>query len=845
MPEVTRKAPDGTHIQSVLFKKSSWTKESAMDWLRKNSGPKTGHDFIVSGLHETADMYHFRQYEPQDQKFNYRMKTEKDGITFIIGFMGADDKTKTDAPDRTAPSGVKKELEMGLKWHEEGHSGKGLVPATVTWARKLAGGDSITRDKAVKMRAWLARHEVDKQGKGFKPGEPGYPSPGRVAWALWGGDPAIAWSDKMVESFEKEDAPAEPSEQIKGSETNKPGSAKGPGSGQGIRLSPAQNATLETKMKEHNKDVGNDPAKRTTMGQLRSVYRRGAGAFSTSHRKGMQRNQWAIARVNAYLRLLKNGKPDDKNYTTDYDLLPKGHPKSTRKDTVNCMAEKRDSVVRFDRGELHPAHRSKEGFLYVEGRATRAGVFLYRKADGSILRELRPPEEVGNPDSLASLARKPITNNHPPEFVDAANADQYAAGSVDPEVVWEQDHADGFVKVRGTIMRQDAIDAIDNGRLELSCGYHADIEETSGVWVDAHGTKHKYDAIQRNIRYNHLALVDRGRAGKQARLRIDGQDAAYRIDMVADFEDLPIAPKEYAWDSQKAVARVKEWADAAEEPNEKYAQAFMWYDGDNADKFGAYKLPFADVIEGELKAVPRALNAISSVLGGGRGGVDISDEDKELVRGLIDKYREKMDMDHGKEKEKHMDSNQTSMLLVRVDDREYSVTEPHAIQRAIEDYQSEMDNKFGSVSAELEASKAANAEMQAKLDSVQAELDAMRVDSKRDDEAERIAWANERFILLSQAKSLKLDADTLTNDEIKREIVKRHFDGEENDNLESKAYVDSVYDYLKRKQQVVKTTEQLATSLLKSEETRGDDSQGGLVDAQKSYMNYINNIYSN
>lgn len=719
MPEVTRKAPDGTHIQSVLFKKSSWTKESAMDWLRKNSGPKTGHDFIVSGLHETADMYHFRQYEPQDQKFNYRMKTEKDGITFIIGFMGADDKTKTDAPDRTAPSGVKKELEMGLKWHEEGHSGKGLVPATVTWARKLAGGDSITRDKAVKMRAWLARHEVDKQGKGFKPGEPGYPSPGRVAWALWGGDPAIAWSDKMVESFE------------------------------------------------------------------------------------------------------------------------------TKQDTVNCMAEKRDSVVRFDRGELHPAHRSKEGFLYVEGRATRAGVFLYRKADGSILRELRPPEEVGNPDSLASLARKPITNNHPPEFVDAANADQYAAGSIDPEVVWEQDHADGFVKVRGTIMRQDAIDAIDNGRLELSCGYHADIEETSGVWVDAHGTKHKYDAIQRNIRYNHLALVDRGRAGKQARLRIDGQDAAYRIDMVADFEDLPIAPKEYAWDSQKAVARVREWADATEEPNEKYAQAFMWYDGDNADKFGAYKLPFADVIEGELKAVPRALNAISSVLGGGRGGVDISDEDKELVRGLIDKYREKMDMDHGKEKEKHMDSNQTSILLVRVDDREYSVTEPHAIQRAIEDYQSEMDNKFGSVSAELEASKAANAEMQAKLDSVQAELDAMRVDSKRDDEAERIAWANERFILLSQAKSLKLDADTLTNDEIKREIVKRHFDGEENDNLESKAYVDSVYDYLKRKQQVVKTTEQLATSLLKSEETRGDDSQGGLVDAQKSYMNYINNIYSN
>ncbi len=63
--------------------------------------------------------------------------------------------------------------------------------------------------------------------------------------------------------------------------------------------------------------------------------------------------------------------------------------------------------------------------------------------------------------------------------------------------------------------------------------------------------------------------------------------------------------------------------------------------------------------------------------------------------------------------------------------------------------------------------------------------------------------------------------------------------------MDSQAYVDSVYDYLKRKQQVVKTTEQLATGLLKSEETRGDDSQKGLASAHDAYSSYINNVYSN
>jgi hypothetical protein len=108
----------------------------------------------------------------------------------------------------TPPKGVLAELEKGLQWHKEGHSGDGLRPATVAWARRMVNGEDISPEKARLMRAWLARHAVDAEAEGFRPGEEGYPSAGRVAWALWGGDPAVPWSGKVVAQLEAADEKA-------------------------------------------------------------------------------------------------------------------------------------------------------------------------------------------------------------------------------------------------------------------------------------------------------------------------------------------------------------------------------------------------------------------------------------------------------------------------------------------------------------------------------------------------------------------------------------------------------------------------------------------------------------
>ena len=120
--------------------------------------------------------------------------------------------------------------------------------------------------------------------------------------------------------------PAPKKDQKKGSKKNKPDSAKDD-KGK-ITFSKKTVDRLKKKAEEHNKKGKGSKA---TLGALKAVYRRGAGAFSTSHAPKMSRDGWAMARVNAFLYLLRNGKPSNPNYKQDNDLLPKGHPRSSKK----------------------------------------------------------------------------------------------------------------------------------------------------------------------------------------------------------------------------------------------------------------------------------------------------------------------------------------------------------------------------------------------------------------------------------------------------------------------------------------------------------------------------------
>lgn len=220
------------------------------------------------------------------------------------------------------------------------------------------------------------------------------------------------------------------------------------------------------------------------------------------------------------------------------------------------------SAIRFDTGELQKAERTPQGFLRVPVYATRAGVFNYKTGDGKIIRELRPPEEVFKADSLHSLVGAPFTLRHPPEMITPKNVTKYQKGHVLENIRQDGDKVSCSV----IISDADAIEAVESGMREVSCGYHADIFDEAGVYQGQ-----PYDVVQRNIRYNHLAATEKGRAGPEVRIRLDAADAVMEQEQSTttkeektEMEKITIGGKEFEVSKDAKTAIESEQAKAKE-----------------------------------------------------------------------------------------------------------------------------------------------------------------------------------------------------------------------------------------------------------------------------------------
>jgi len=112
-------------------------------------------------------------------------------------------RAKYDGIDFTPPEGARSEAQKGLEWRKE--YGRGGTPVGWARARDIANGESLSPDTINRMVSYFARHEVDKQGEGWSPGEKGFPSAGRIAWALWGGDAGKSWSAKVKRQMDARD----------------------------------------------------------------------------------------------------------------------------------------------------------------------------------------------------------------------------------------------------------------------------------------------------------------------------------------------------------------------------------------------------------------------------------------------------------------------------------------------------------------------------------------------------------------------------------------------------------------------------------------------------------------
>ena len=178
------------------------------------------------------------------------------------------------------------------------------------------------------------------------------------------------------------------------------------------------------------------------------------------------------------------------------------------------MTPKLNRVIRLDSVPLGRAFFTDEGYLMDKPILTSTGIFEYKNPDGSVRRELRLPEDVFDPESLKSYVGKPVVITHDAGLIDKNNVGEEMIGSILSEGYRDGDD------VRAEIVIHDT-DAMRKSHFkELSLGYNLECEEKPGVWKGQ-----PYDAIQRNIRINHLALVREARAGDQARLNIDGRDS--------------------------------------------------------------------------------------------------------------------------------------------------------------------------------------------------------------------------------------------------------------------------------------------------------------------------------
>jgi len=231
------------------------------------------------------------------------------------------DSTKALSDIDTKPTAtMANNAERGLalrKKHKRGGTSIGVARANQLVARENLSLSTIKR-----MYSFFSRHEVDKQGQGFNSGEEGYPSAGKIAWLLWGGDSGFSWSKSKRDQIEREEAKSGWFDH-EFLENNIPTITK---------VSAAVKKGLKKKADDHNEKHGDSKTKKTNVRTLTSVFNRGVGAYrsnpSSVRPTVNSEEQWAYARVNSYLYALRNGKFRSGKHDTD--LFPKGHPLSSK-----------------------------------------------------------------------------------------------------------------------------------------------------------------------------------------------------------------------------------------------------------------------------------------------------------------------------------------------------------------------------------------------------------------------------------------------------------------------------------------------------------------------------------
>jgi len=236
-----------------------------------------------------------------------------------------------------APEGVRNNARRGIELNDKVNNRCATQVGKVR-AQQLAQGEAVSFDTVKRMYSYLSRAAEDYDANDSK-------ACGTISYLLWGGKAGLAWARNILREEGQDLAEIGPKGGVKrskkapksdtpnpspkrGSDKNKPGAAASEGK---VKVPASVEKTLKRKSDEFNERYKDKLGYGVTLPKLRVVYQRGVGAFQTSHSPNVKSaEQWAQARVNAFLYLVRTGRPENAKYVGDNDLLPKGHPKSIK-----------------------------------------------------------------------------------------------------------------------------------------------------------------------------------------------------------------------------------------------------------------------------------------------------------------------------------------------------------------------------------------------------------------------------------------------------------------------------------------------------------------------------------
>lgn len=352
-------------------------------------------------------------------------------------------------------------------------------------------------------------------------------------------------------------------------------------------------------------------------------------------------------------------------------------------------------MQRYDYYTLPKATKTDEGFIKDTPIIGRVGLLTYYNADGTKRIEYRPPEEAFNADSLASISGKPITMGHV-AMVNSRNAKKVQPiGSV-----LSGARQDGNNIIADVII----YDELPPDKRELSCGYSVDLDETPGTTPEGE----HYDAIQRNIKYNHLAVVAKGRAGN-ARLNLDAAGeqtfihdvddtrkdstrmSKLRLDTGIEYEVPPEVKAAYDalesknTDLQKAKDIAEAEKDVAKEETKKAKDALEQAKKENKDNFDAAVSERIDMLTVATKHGIENAEKLDSadikkeVIKKVHGNVNLDGKSDDYIQAMYDLAKDKTDS--ADEKAQKQRKDMTDGIEGRADDSDVIDTQEAALAK--------------------------------------------------------------------------------------------------------------------------------------------------------------------